>query len=107
MPGLAAARTYTVTIKAMAFGVMPKGLHAGDNIEWINDDIFRHTATASDKSFDVDLKPGGHGRTILTKPGTLHFICRFHLGMTGDLVVARKLSDEAVRMDQLNLSKNT
>ena len=41
-----AGKVYVVTIDKLAFGAAPKGLHAGDVIEWVNRDIFEHTATA-------------------------------------------------------------
>ena len=42
-----------VTIKNLKFAPLPTGLHVGDTIEWVNDDMFLHSATAADKSFDV------------------------------------------------------
>lgn len=88
-PLLAAGKTYVVTMKAMAFGPVPTGLRVGDTIVWVNDDFVRHTATAADKSFDVDLQPKARGRTVLTKAGAIPFICRFHPGMRGVLRVAK------------------
>ena len=83
-----APRTYTVTIAQMAFGPAPSGLRAGDAVEWVNDDILQHSATARDGSFDVDLPPGTHARTVLKAPGAVGFYCKYHPGMTGTLVVA-------------------
>jgi plastocyanin len=88
-PVFAAPKTYTVTIQQMAFGPLPTGLRAGDTIEWVNNDIFVHSATAKDKSFDVELKPKQHARTVLKTAGASAFYCRYHPGMTGRLVVAR------------------
>lgn len=79
---------YRVTIANMAFGPVPTGLKVGDAIEWVNDDIFQHSATARDGSFDVDLAPKAQARTMLKAPGTIDFYCRYHPGMTGRLVVA-------------------
>ncbi len=87
-PVLAAPKVYTVSIKDMAFGAPPSGLHVGDTIEWVNNDIFRHSVTAKDKSFDLDLAPQAHGRVTLKKPGSVSFYCRYHPGMTGTLTVA-------------------
>jgi len=42
-------------------------LHVNDIVEWVNADIFQHTATAADGSFDVDLPAGAKGRTILKR----------------------------------------
>jgi plastocyanin len=88
-PASPAPKVYTVTVRDMAFGPMPTGLRVGDVVEWVNNDIFVHSATARDKSFDVELKPKARVRMILKKPGTVAFYCRYHPGMTGKLVVAK------------------
>jgi plastocyanin len=72
----------------MKFGAMPAGLHAGDRIVWLNKDMFRHTATAKDGSFDVDLKPGAKGTTVV-KAGAILVTCRYHPGMRAMLKVAK------------------
>lgn len=84
-----APKTYTVTIQNMAFGPLPAGLRVGDTIEWVSNDIFVHSATARDKSFDIELKPKQHARTVLKTAGAISFFCRYHPGMTGRLVVER------------------
>jgi plastocyanin len=89
VPAHAAGKLHTIEIKAMAFGPSPAGLKVGDIIEWVNADIFRHTATARDKSFDVDLPPKARKRTVLKTAGAIAFYCRFHPGMTRTLAVAR------------------
>ena len=87
-PASAAPKVYTVTIQQMAFGPAPAGLRVGDTIEWVNNDIFVHSATARDKSFDVELKPKARVRMKLKRAGTAAFYCRYHPGMTGRLAVA-------------------
>ena len=87
-PASAAPRTHTVVIDKMKFGAMPTGLHAGDRIVWVNKDMFRHTATAKDGSFDIDLKPGATGVTIL-KAGAISVVCRYHPGMRAMLKVSK------------------
>jgi plastocyanin len=86
-PAMAAPRTYTVVIDKMKFGPLPAGLHKGDAILWVNRDFLRHTATAADHSFDVDLKPGAKAKTVLQKSGSIPFVCRYHPGMRGVLQV--------------------
>jgi plastocyanin len=81
-------RIYRVTIDHLAFGPPPSGVRVGDVIEWVNADILRHTATARNGAFDVDLAPTAHARTALRKPGEVRFYCRYHPGMTGRFVVA-------------------
>lgn len=86
-PAAAAPRSYTVVIEKMKFGPVPSGLHKGDTIVWVNRDFLRHTATAADHSFDVDLMPGKAAKTVLNKAGTIPFTCRYHPGMKGVLQV--------------------
>ena len=85
-PALAAQ--YTVTLQSMKFGPTPAGLHVGDVIVWQNNDFLRHTATARDGSFDIDLPPHTEAKLTLAKAGTIDFFCKFHPGMTGTLTVA-------------------
>lgn len=89
-PPARAARTYTIVLDKMKFGTPPPGLHVGDTILWVNHDLFRHTATARDNSFDLDLPPAATARLVLRKPGAIAFFCKFHPGMTGQLIVARQ-----------------
>lgn len=76
---------HVIVMDKMAFGPMPAGVRAGDIIEWVNRDIFEHSATARDGSFDVDLKPGATLRTK-AKRGTVAFFCKFHPTMQATLV---------------------
>ena len=73
----------------LAFGPAPTGLRVGDTLEWANHDILRHSATASDRSFDVDLNPGAKRRMKLKRPGTISYFCRYHPGMKGQIVVTK------------------
>jgi plastocyanin len=87
LPAEAAPHTYTVTIDKLKFGAVPADLHKGDVIVWVNHDFLRHTATAADHSFDVDLPAGKSGKTVIAKSGTIPFVCRYHPGMRGVLKV--------------------
>jgi plastocyanin len=83
----AAPREYVVVIDKMKFGPVAPTLHKGDAIVWVNRDIFRHTATAANHSFDVDLPPGAKVRMVLKGTGSIPFLCRYHPGMRGVLQV--------------------
>lgn len=83
----AAPHSYTVTIDKLKFGPVPQNLHKGDAIIWVNHDILRHSATATDHSFDVDLPPGAKVKTVLRKTGAIAFVCKYHPGMRGVLQV--------------------
>lgn len=84
-PAATTQAVHVIVLDKMAFGPMPSGVRAGDIIEWVNHDIFEHTATARDGSFDIDLKSGATVRTT-AKIGSFAFYCKFHPGMTGTLV---------------------
>jgi plastocyanin len=81
------SRVHVVHIAHMGFGEMPKDARVDDVIEWVNDDIFQHTATARDGAFDVDLAPGAKTRTELTASGEHEVYCRYHPTMTARLEV--------------------
>jgi plastocyanin len=83
----AAPKTYTIMIDKMKFGKVPAGLHVGDRILWINRDIFQHSATARDGSFNVDLRSGARATVVVRHAGRIPFFCRYHPGMTGVLSV--------------------
>jgi plastocyanin len=84
---VALAADYTIVVDKLKFGPLPSELHVGDTIIWRNDDILRHSATALDKSFDVDLPSKSEVRMLLGAAGTVDFFCKFHPGMKGTLVV--------------------
>lgn len=81
------AAEYTVVIDDMTFGEVPAELHVGDVIVWQNDDLFEHTATAEDGSFDVLLPAGSKVSWTVEAEGTFPFYCLYHPAMTGELVV--------------------
>jgi len=89
VPLAAEAKEHTIVIQKMRFGTAPAGLRVGDTIVWVNRDPVRHTATARDKSFNVDLPPNARGKTVLKRAGTIAFYCVFHPAMKGALRVAR------------------
>ena len=81
-------QVHRIVIANMAFGAVPPALAVGDTIEWVNQDIFQHTATARDGQFDVDLKPKTNGQTVLNKAGAIEVYCRYHPGMKLQLNVS-------------------
>jgi len=85
----AASQTHVVVIDKMKFGPVPAQVKVGDTILWENRDLFRHTATAKDGSFNIDLPAGAKGKTLIRKAGAIAFTCKFHPGMRGVLEVAK------------------
>lgn len=88
-PVVAAPRVHTIVMDKMKFGPVPAGIRKGDVILWVNRDMFRHTATAKDGSFTIDLPAAKSGRTVVTKAGAIDFYCKFHPGMKGRMVVGK------------------
>lgn len=84
--GARAPEVHVVVIENMLFTPASLELRSGDIVEWQNRDLFRHTATARDGAFDVDLAPAATARTVVSA-GTIAVYCRFHPNMTATLVV--------------------
>ena len=89
-PAAAAPQTHVVVMDKMKFGPVPANIRTGDTIEWINRDMFRHSATAANNSFDVDLPPKTRKRMTVRTSGSIAFICKYHPGMRGVLRVAAR-----------------
>jgi plastocyanin len=88
--GAAAAKpvVHTVVIDKMTFAPVRIDARPGDVVEWVNKDMFVHSATAADKAFDLELKVGARARTVVKKPGVVDYRCRYHPGMKGEIRVA-------------------
>jgi plastocyanin/uncharacterized membrane protein len=60
----------------------------GETVEFRNDDIYDHTVTADDGSFNSGLIPSGKTWTLkITQPGTIAYHCIPHPNMKARLVV--------------------
>jgi plastocyanin len=89
LPGAAAPApaVRTIIVDRMQFGPAPALLRRGDVLLWVNRDFVRHSATATDRSFDVDLPAHGSAKIVLRRAGTIAFSCKFHPAMKGRLTV--------------------
>lgn len=85
--GSASAETIKVTIANIAFQPASISAHVGDTIEWTNNDIVGHTATARDKSFDFMMLPKKSARFTVKKAGEFDYYCKLHPNMTGHISV--------------------
>ena len=52
---------------------------------FVNKDIFRHTVTASNNSFNLDLMPGARASLHINSAGHAAFYCKYHPGMRGSM----------------------
>ena len=83
-----------VTIVIHDFKFEPESLtvHAGDIVEWKNNDSVPHTATEDSNDakpvFDSgSLHTGEAWRYVAQQKGTFNYICTFHPNMEGKLIV--------------------
>jgi len=84
-PAPAAAATHVVVIDQLKFAPVPP-LKVGDVVTFVNKDLFRHTVTASNNSFNIDLMPGARGSLRINSAGRAAFYCKYHPGMRGSMI---------------------
>ena len=82
-----AGDTHRVLMKAVDYEPGQITVQVGDTVEWMNGDIVAHTATARDRSWDVNVPPGRNGRMVMKSPGTVSYFCRYHPNMRGEIDV--------------------
>jgi plastocyanin len=82
------AATIQITMENLVIAPAAASAKVGDTIEWINKDIFAHTATAKNGDWDVTIPPEQTVISVLKKPGTIDYYCRFHPNMKAVLTVA-------------------
>jgi plastocyanin len=87
IPVSAQAATIEISMENLVIAPAQATARVGDTIEWINKDIFAHTATARNGDFDVTLPPKKTGSLVLKKAGTVDYYCRFHPNMNATLTV--------------------
>jgi plastocyanin len=87
--GSVSARAETIQISMTNLEIAPAEVTAkvGDTIEWVNNDVFAHTATARNGDWDVMLLPKKNGTLALKKAGKVEYYCRFHPNMKATLTV--------------------
>jgi plastocyanin len=82
------AATIQITMENLVISPAETSAKVGDTVEWINKDIFAHTATARNGDWDVTMQPKTTVTLALKKAGTLDYYCRFHPNMKATLTVA-------------------
>jgi uncharacterized membrane protein/plastocyanin len=78
-----------IVMREMRFNPPDKSISPGTVVEWKNEDIFSHSVTADDGSFDSGLiAPGQSWRKTFTNAQTFRYHCRPHPNMAARLVVS-------------------
>ena len=88
MPVSVHAATIQISMDNLVISPSKASAKVGDTIEWINKEVFAHTATARNGDFDVTMPPKKTTSSILKKAGTIDYYCRFHPNMKATLIVA-------------------
>ena len=87
---------HIVIIKQMHFDPSRVTVRAENTVQWKNEDIFSHTVTADDGSFDSGLIAPGHSWQMTFKSAqTVAYHCRPHPNMTATLIVQGKTEQGA------------
>ena len=82
----AAAATIEVTIDKLVFSPATVEAKVGDTIEWVNKDMFAHTATVKG-GWEVMIPPKKSASLTLKAAGAVDYFCRFHPNMKGHIAV--------------------
>jgi len=83
----ASGATIQVTMQNLEIAPAVASARVGDTVEWINNDIVAHTATARGGDFDVTLPPKKSATVVLKKAGSVDYYCRYHPNMKASLSV--------------------
>ena len=83
--------TRTVVIQDFSFKPAHITIKRGTRVTWINKDMTKHTATASNGAFDSGvLRPGqSYSHTFKTAGRTNNYHCEIHHFMRGSVTVKR------------------
>ena len=83
--------TRTVVIQGFSFKPAHITVKRGTRVTWINKDMTKHTATASNGAFDSGvLRPGqSYSHTFKTAGRTNKYHCKIHPSMRGSVTVRR------------------
>jgi plastocyanin len=81
------AATIQITMENLVIAPAETSARVGDTVEWVNKDVFAHTATARDGDFDVTMPPKTTMTLVLKKAGTVDYYCRFHPNMKAVLKI--------------------
>jgi plastocyanin/uncharacterized membrane protein len=94
-----------VIIKNFRFQPAQLNVHPGETIEFKNEDIFAHTATADDGSFDSGLiQPGSTWKLTVPKAGTIAYHCTPHPNMKATLVASAVAGQQPAAGSEAGLS---
>ena len=87
--GSADAAVIEIKMENVAYAPAQVSAHVGDTVEWTNDDIVAHTATARNGAWDLMIQPKGKASITVKSPGAIEYYCRLHPNMVGSITVSQ------------------
>ena len=84
---LAASAPTAVRIEGMKFEPATVTVERGATVTWNNRDVVPHTATAAGKFDSGTIAPGQSFSRKMEQAGRFDYICTYHPGMKGQVVV--------------------
>jgi plastocyanin len=85
--GIARAAVIQVTMEGVSYSPAQVSAHIGDTIEWVNNDILVHTATARSGEWDLVIQPTQNKSVTLKSAAKIEYYCRYHPNMVGQITV--------------------
>jgi plastocyanin len=83
-----ASSQHVVVIREMKYQPADLAVHVGETVVWKNEDIFPHTVSAADQSFDSGtIQPGASWSYVAKAAGVHAYVCKPHPNMRAKLVV--------------------
>jgi plastocyanin len=87
IPG-AVSTNRMVVIENLQFNPNNLTVKSGEQIIWVNKDLFPHTVSADAKAFDSGAIAANQSWTwVARKPGIYTYVCTFHPTMKGTVTV--------------------
>lgn len=87
-PSQSLPRRHVIVVRGMSFARAPTDIRVGDTVVWVNHDRVPHTATARNRTFDVEILPGRSVQMTVSKAGTINFQCTNHPAMRSRMTIA-------------------
>jgi plastocyanin len=88
LPAAAFCATHVVQVEGMSFKPAVLTVKPGDTVVWQNKDIVPHTATAAGKFDSKQIAGGASWSWTARTKGRHDYVCSYHPGMKGSVVVA-------------------
>lgn len=86
------AEDFEILLQDRSFSPASATIPTGTTVTWVNQDDASHTVTAGTRdepgqAFDQSISPGETFEYTFTEPGQVHYFCRIHPDMQGQITV--------------------